>query len=224
MEDKMIVATEPKEVVEHSWYELEQLHSTSIEETTFKKMAMFLDFVASTGVISNSAGQAGLDRPSLYDYRHKFPPFKRAWERALRMSADTLEDEATRRAVQGVNEPIIYKGRQQYEINQDGTFVLDEEGSRIPLCVNRKSDLLIMFLLKGRRPIRFRDNSTPMLPAGIDDDEIGESQEAKSILLETLARLGIGQTESDATGSSQGFEQSVLDAEFEEIGLGQTED
>ena len=54
-------------------------------------------------------------------------------------AADTLEAEARRRAIEGVEEPVFHKGEQV------GTL-------------RKYSDVLLIFLLKGARPERYRDN------------------------------------------------------------------
>jgi hypothetical protein len=66
--------------------------------------------------------------------------FARAWEDALEQGTDSLEDEARRRALQGVEKPVFREGRQV------GT-------------VTEYSDTLLIFLLKARRPEKFRDRA-----------------------------------------------------------------
>ena len=60
-------------------------------------------------------------------------------DHAREEAADTLEAEARRRAIEGVEEPVFHKGQRV------GT-------------VRKYSDLLLIFLLKGVRPQKFRDN------------------------------------------------------------------
>ena len=62
-----------------------------------------------------------------------------AVDHAREEAADTLEAEARRRAIEGVEEPVFHKGERV------GT-------------VRKHSDLLLIFLLKGARPQKFRDN------------------------------------------------------------------
>ena len=76
------------------------------------------------------------------------------------MASEVLIDEATRRAVDGVEEPVdFYKGK------AGGT-------------VNRYSDNLLMFLIKAKRP-EYRDSSRVTLGidsagAGDGDPKLGE--------------------------------------------------
>ena len=62
-------------------------------------------------------------------------------KKTIDIGADALEDEAVRRAVDGVDEQVFYQGK---------------------ACgvVRKYSDTLLIFLLKGRRPERYRDRSS----------------------------------------------------------------
>lgn len=88
--------------------------------------------------------------------------FTRAWDEAIEGGTDRLEDEAFRRAHDGVAEPVISGGRQ----------VVDAEGA--PLVVRRYSDNLLVTLLKARRPERFKDRVSADFNAsvkvGLDPD------------------------------------------------------
>jgi len=66
------------------------------------------------------------------------PDFAKQWDSAIEAAADKLEDEAVRRAVEGVQEPVYYKGE-----------VVGHQ--------NKFSDQLLMFVLKGARPDKFAD-------------------------------------------------------------------
>ena len=57
---------------------------------------------------------------------------------ALDMGADTLEDEAVRRAKDGVEKPVY-------------------QGGKLVGHVQEYSDTLLIFLLKGARPEKYRD-------------------------------------------------------------------
>jgi len=68
------------------------------------------------------------------------PAFAAAWEDAEEVAADRLEDEARRRAVEGVAEPLVSGGK----------LVRDDDGQ--PIMVRRYSDNLLLALIKARRP------------------------------------------------------------------------
>jgi hypothetical protein len=107
---------------------------------TTKKSAEFLEALSQTCNITRSCEICGLPRRTVYDWRAADPEFAKAWEDALDKGADVLEDEAKRRAHDGVEEPVYYGGKQV------GT-------------VRKYSDVLLIFLLKGARPKKYGDRS-----------------------------------------------------------------
>ena len=84
---------------------------------------------------------AGISRSAAYDWRNDDAAFGKTWDEALEAGTDRLEDEAHRRAVEGVERPVFQQGRQV--------------GS-----VREYSDTLLLALLKARRPERFKDRAT----------------------------------------------------------------
>ena len=103
-----------------------------------KKRQAFLAALAETANVLKSSELTKIARRMAYDWRAADPDFADAWERALDIGADALEDEAVRRAVEGVDEPVFYQG--------------EAVG-----VVRKYSDTLLIFLLKGRRPEKYRD-------------------------------------------------------------------
>ena len=98
--------------------------------------------------VSGACKAASMGRSTAYGLRATDEAFAKAWNEAIDTGTDVLEDEAFRRACEGVVEPIISGGRQ----------VLDGEGK--PMTLRRYSDSLMVTLLKARRPERFRERST----------------------------------------------------------------
>ena len=85
--------------------------------------------------------------------------FHEAWDAALEIGNDYLEQEAQRRAVAGYEEPVVHKGIQAFVRDATtGELELDENGKPIPLTIRRYSDRLLEVLLKARRPETFREN------------------------------------------------------------------
>lgn len=85
--------------------------------------------------------------------------FHEAWEAAIELSADRLEDEADRRGVRGYEEPVIHKGIQAFVRDPvTGALELDANNQPIPLTIRRYSDRMLELLLKARRPDKFREN------------------------------------------------------------------
>ena len=83
--------------------------------------------------VTGSAQAAGINRTLLYKWRDQIPGFAAAWDEARETSADLIEDEALRRAMQGVEKPVFYRGQQ---IGVVTTY----------------SDRLLALLLQRRRP------------------------------------------------------------------------
>jgi hypothetical protein len=73
--------------------------------------------------------------------------FAAGWGEAEERAADALEAEAWRRAVVGVQEPLVSGGK----------VVRDDDGQ--PIAIRRYSDALMITLLKARRPDRFKDRA-----------------------------------------------------------------
>jgi hypothetical protein len=103
-----------------------------------EKRAAFLVCLSETGNISEAAAHAGVPRRTVYNWRKTDEDFAREWDEAVEMGVDALEDEATRRAKDGCERPVFYKG--------------EECG-----YVREYSDTLMVTLLKARRPDKFKD-------------------------------------------------------------------
>ena len=106
---------------------------------TPKNRANFLDtLVECGGNVSKTCELVCLSKNALYKWRDADPQFAAEWDAAIQRGADVLEDEARRRAVEGVLEPVFYQGQP---------------------CgvVRRSSDTLLIFMLKGAKPEKYRD-------------------------------------------------------------------
>jgi len=107
---------------------------------TPEKKAKFLAALRETGGnVGRACVTAGLVRRSVYDWREADAAFAVEWDEAVEFGTEELEEEARRRAFAGVDEPVFYKG--------------DECG-----YVRKYSDTLLIFLLKARKPDKYREN------------------------------------------------------------------
>lgn len=93
-----------------------------------------------TGMVKSAADAAGVHRMTLVRWRKTNPDFALAWEEAREGVVDLLEDEAFRRAVNGIDEPTFYRG--------------EVVGS-----VKRYSDTLLGVLLRANAPEKYRENT-----------------------------------------------------------------
>jgi hypothetical protein len=107
---------------------------------TEARRAVFLKALSDTGSVSTAVAVAGTSRTRVYELRKADPAFASAWEEAEEIAADGLEEEARRRAVEGVEEPLVSAGK----------LVRDDNGR--PMLVRRYSDNLLLALIKARRP------------------------------------------------------------------------
>jgi hypothetical protein len=125
----------------------------------------FCEALSLTGNVRLSCIATGVGRSTAYDERKRNPDFAASWDSALDEATDVLEQEAARRAVHGVDEPVTSGGKL---VMVDGEVTDPETGEKktvkVPLMVRKYSDTLLIFLLKGARPQKYRDNYRPPEP------------------------------------------------------------
>jgi hypothetical protein len=99
----------------------------------------FLAAFVEIGNVAKACRTANLDRATIYRWRKDCPDFELAFQHACEDFADGLEDEARRRATEGVNEPVYQKGK---------------------LVGHKKkySDGLLLAMLAAKRPEQFKPN------------------------------------------------------------------
>lgn len=102
------------------------------------KKAAFLTAYVQTATISHAAKAAGIDRTTHYRWLENDAEYAKAFDAAHSDAVERLEAEAVRRAADGVDEPVFYKGE--------------------PVGYVRKySDTLLIFLLKAANPEKYRE-------------------------------------------------------------------
>jgi hypothetical protein len=132
---------------------------------TAERQRIFLETLAATGSVSRAAKACGLSKQALYAHRNRadVPAFREAWEVALSCAINRLGDIAFERAIDGVEEPVFWKGEQI--------------GTR-----RRYNDNLLVALLRARDPFAFcppselrhfrtvrHYNTRPRLPGALED-------------------------------------------------------
>lgn len=90
--------------------------------------------------MSRACEAVDIARMTAYQWRENDPAFAQAWDRAKAIGVEALEDEATRRAFEGTEKPVFHQGL------ECGT-------------IREYSDTLAIFLLKGGKPEKYRENS-----------------------------------------------------------------
>ncbi len=121
---------------------------------TAKRQKRFLEALANTGNISQAVALSGTNRSVVYAAKKRDESFAAAWDEALEVATDALEQEARRRAVLGVDEPIVSHGR----------LIVDDHGNAV--TVKRYSDQLLIALLKAHSP-KFRDRTNVNLTGNL---------------------------------------------------------
>lgn len=92
------------------------------------------------GLVATAAESCNLSRTALYAWKNDDDDFSEAWDQIVDITTETLEKEAWRRAHDGVPKDVFY------------------QGEKIATETNY-SDQLLMFVLRGRKPETYRDNS-----------------------------------------------------------------
>jgi transposase-like protein len=127
-----------------------------VKVTPEKKVAFCAALAASGGSITRACQAIDVTRMTAYRWRDDDQAFAKDWEAAKAAGLDALEDEALRRAYEGYDKPIVHQG-----------IITD--------TVKEYSDTLAIFLLKGGKPEKYRDNARMELtganggPLVIDD-------------------------------------------------------
>jgi hypothetical protein len=121
----------------------------------------FLVALAESGNVARSCKKAKVSRQEAYRTRKEDKDFLMAWDEALGIAVGLLEDEAWRRAREGVLEPEFYKG--------------EKVGA-----VRKYSDTLLIFLLKAHKPFLYREN--------IDITSGGEKLESDDSIRQDILR------------------------------------
>jgi hypothetical protein len=103
----------------------------------------FLEAFAVSCSVQKAARWAGVHRQCHYDWLKQDSTYPSRFAEARQRAADMLEDEAVRRAREGVCRPVLYRGKQVYV---DGHPLFDYE----------YSDQLLIRLLEANAPDKWK--------------------------------------------------------------------
>ena len=132
-------------------------------EITQAKRRAFLAAYGQMGNITLAAEAAHVHRRTHYVWLEQDHAYKQAFAEAHERAMDVLEAAAYRRAVEGLDEPVIYQGKLQgiYVDAEGRTVTAYTPGATlIPLTVKKYDTTLLIFLLNGGRPEKFRERRT----------------------------------------------------------------
>ncbi len=107
---------------------------------TPEKLTAFCAALAETGIVGRACEAVSICRQTAYSWRDDDPEFAAAWDKAKNIGRTALEDEAHRRAFEGLDKPIY------------------QNGERVG-AVREYSDTLAIFLLKAHFPEKYRERS-----------------------------------------------------------------
>lgn len=123
---------------------------------TPEKLTAFCAALAETGIVAKACKAVDISRMTAYGWRDDIPEFAAAWDKALKVGITALEDEAHRRAFEGVDEGVYHQG-----------VLMDTQ--------KKYSDTLAIFLLKAHAPDKYRERAAMELtgkdggPLQLDD-------------------------------------------------------
>ena len=161
------------------------------------RQQIFLKVYAECGNLTQAARGAQVDVSVHYKWLDE-EEYREGFNRAHDTALDLLAAEARHRAVEGDEEPAVYQGSLCYERLPNG--------KKKQIVFKRKSDNLLMFLLKAGRPELYRDTwkgeikHSGAISKGPDLSNLTNEQLQQ---LETLFRIS-GGPESLSVGSPGG--------------------
>jgi hypothetical protein len=113
------------------------------------KQRQFLAAYRECGIISLAAKAAGCERRSHSMWMARDPDYPALFAEAKEEACESLEKEARRRAVEGVDRPVYQGGR------KIGTL-------------KEYSDVLLIFLMKGAMPDKYKDRYSQDVTVTVD--------------------------------------------------------
>jgi hypothetical protein len=140
----------------------------------------FLAALAESGNVRLSCEAAGIQRWTAYNLRDADETFAADWESALEESADLLEKEARRRAYEGLRRVKFDRGLPIMVpvVGDDGLVLRDKEGKPelVPYVEHEYSDTLMIFLLKGARPEKYRERADVRHSGKVDVSKLSDAE------------------------------------------------
>src|SRR2546421_11866431 len=97
------------------------------------KQDLILAALGKCGSIKQACAIAGIDRATFYRWKKSNKQFRERVALAEDDANDTIDDEIVRRAIDGIEEPLVSMGRVVCEevpvLNKDGNEILDKNGN-----------------------------------------------------------------------------------------------
>lgn len=131
------------------------------------KKAAFLGALRGGATVTDACRAAGITRRrTAYDWRKEDADFAADWDDATQEGVDALLREARRRAINGTEKLVLYKGSPILVDAVTGAVIEKDELSKYLdgkcasfLVEKTYSDAILMFLLKAREPLTYCDRA-----------------------------------------------------------------
>lgn len=142
------------------------------------KKAQWLTAFRRTGIIGAACDELGIARSTILRWKQDDEAFAREWHAAYEDAIDSLEKEAMRRAFEGWDEPVY-------------------QGGAMVGTIRKFSDTLLIFLMKGARPGKYRDNARieltgadggPVQTQAVDSLDDHEKRRLRQLIDDALAQ------------------------------------
>lgn len=146
------------------------------------KKAAFLAAFVETARVSSAVKAAGIGRRTHYNWLAADPDYAQSFEEAELRAAKVLEEEARRRAIAGTL---------KYRFDAKGNPIKHPKTGK-PYAERVYSDNLLMFLLKGLAPHKYRDRSETFVH---DDGPTLAHMERMQQMMEIIANSDRTETE-----------------------------
>jgi hypothetical protein len=147
--------------------------------------AAFLTALGEHGMVTLACQTIGIGRSTAYEARQSDEQFALAWADVEELTTEKMEREAYRRAVEGVQRDVLFQG--------------DKVGEE-----RHYSDTLLIFMLKSRRPDRYRDNvkieHSGTVAHRLEAPEDAQRRAVQAAGILERARLGAGAQDGDTIG------------------------
>jgi hypothetical protein len=162
-------------------------HATETQRTgaskgvkkTDDQWQMFLDALVEEPNVSKACDVANITRFCAYDRKRDDPAFSAAWDEAFDRGYNKAEEEAWRRAVTGTPRQLFFKGLPV-------TVKDPKTKKRKEVTVLETSDMLLMFLMKGRKRNVFGDKTEVVMAGRKREKQQLTDEELDALIAERL--------------------------------------
>jgi hypothetical protein len=151
----------------------------------------FLEAFEVSCSIQKAARWANIHRQTHYDWMRKDATYPARFAEARERATQTLQDEAVRRAVEGVRRPVLYRGKQVYIQGK-------------PLFDIEYSDQLLIRLLEAFNPEKYGRRFEQINLMDIDADKLTPAQLDK--IADHLIKKALGDNPAAAAEATRRIE------------------